>query len=88
MPSLVPLGKPPSPSGFLWEPSLRWVLWLGPKGGPLSLVVLAGTPRGLEFDMVKEELLGASGVRGVHDLHLWALTLSHPVVSVHVAVGE
>lgn len=38
--------------------------------------------------MVKEELLGASGVRGVHDLHLWALTLSHPVVSVHVAVGE
>ncbi|TRZ13339.1 hypothetical protein HGM15179_013770 [Zosterops borbonicus] len=51
-------------------------------------VLMEGTPRGLEFDVVKEELLGASGVRGVHDLHLWALTLSHPVVSVHVAVGE
>ncbi|NXI25285.1 ZNT3 protein, partial [Sterrhoptilus dennistouni] len=49
-------------------------------------VLMEGTPRGLEFDAVKEELLGASGVRGVHDLHLWALTLSHPVVSVHVAV--
>lgn len=42
VPCLVPLGKPPSPSGFLWEPSPRWVLWLGPKGGPLSLVVLQG----------------------------------------------
>nr|XP_030125697.3 zinc transporter 3 isoform X1 [Taeniopygia guttata] len=49
-------------------------------------VLMEGTPRGLEFDAVKEVLLGASGVRGVHDLHLWALTLSHPAVSVHVAV--
>ncbi|XP_058275933.1 probable proton-coupled zinc antiporter SLC30A3 isoform X3 [Hirundo rustica] len=50
-------------------------------------VLMEGTLRGLEFDAVKEVLLGASGVRGVHDLHLWALTLSHPAVSVHVAVG-
>ncbi|XP_041327253.1 zinc transporter 3 [Pyrgilauda ruficollis] len=49
-------------------------------------VLMEGTPRGLEFDAVKEVLLGASGVRGVHELHLWALTLSHPAVSVHVAV--
>ncbi|NWW35094.1 ZNT3 protein, partial [Panurus biarmicus] len=49
-------------------------------------VLMEGTPRGLEFDAVKEVLLGASGVRGVHNLHLWALTLSHPAVSVHVAV--
>ncbi|OWK51196.1 Zinc transporter 3 [Lonchura striata] len=58
----------------------------GPRVAPCDQVVLAGTPRGLEFDAVKEVLLGASGVRGVHDLHLWALTLSHPAVSVHVAV--
>lgn len=37
---------------------------------------------------MKEVLLAVSGVRGTHDLHIWALTLSHPVVSVHVAVGE
>lgn len=60
----------------------------GAQGWPPVTGGAAGTPRGLEFDAVKEELLGASGVRGVHDLHLWALTLSHPVVSVHVAVGE
>jgi len=37
---------------------------------------------------VTEELLAVSGVRAIHDLHVWALTPSHPLVSVHVAVGE
>lgn len=37
---------------------------------------------------MKEALLGVSGVKGAHDLHLWALTLSHHAVSAHVAVGE
>lgn len=37
---------------------------------------------------MKEALLGARGVRGVHDLHLWALTPSQAAVAVHVAVGE
>ncbi|NXW11682.1 ZNT3 protein, partial [Fregetta grallaria] len=49
-------------------------------------VLMEGTPRGLEFDAVKEVLLGVSGVKGAHDLHLWALTLSHHAVSVHLAV--
>ncbi|NWX45423.1 ZNT3 protein, partial [Steatornis caripensis] len=49
-------------------------------------VLMEGAPRGLEFDAVKEMLLGVSGVKGAHDLHLWALTLSHHAVSVHVAV--
>ncbi|KQK80626.1 hypothetical protein AAES_90647 [Amazona aestiva] len=31
-------------------------------------------------------LLAVNGVKGVHDLHLWALTLSHHAMSVHVAV--
>ncbi|XP_054149446.1 probable proton-coupled zinc antiporter SLC30A3 [Melozone crissalis] len=50
------------------------------------MVLMEGAPRGLHFDAVKEALLGARGVRGVHDLHLWALTLNHAAVSVHVAV--
>ncbi|XP_009459375.1 PREDICTED: zinc transporter 3 [Nipponia nippon] len=49
-------------------------------------VLMEGTPRGLEFDAVKEVLLGVSGVKGAHDLHLWALTPSHHAVSAHVAV--
>ncbi|NWQ69396.1 ZNT3 protein, partial [Neopipo cinnamomea] len=49
-------------------------------------VLMEGTPRGAEFNEVKEVLLGASGVRSAHDLRLWALTPSHPAVSVHVTV--
>ncbi|NWQ90838.1 ZNT3 protein, partial [Burhinus bistriatus] len=49
-------------------------------------VLMEGAPRSIEFDAVKEVLLGVSGVKGAHDLHLWALTLSHHAVSVHVAV--
>ncbi|NXX04119.1 ZNT3 protein, partial [Larus smithsonianus] len=51
-------------------------------------VLMEGAPRGVAFDAVKEVLLGVSGVKGTHDLHLWALTLSHHAMSVHVAVGE
>ncbi|NXV52811.1 ZNT3 protein, partial [Uria aalge] len=49
-------------------------------------VLMEGAPRGVAFDAVKEALLGVSGVKGAHDLHLWALTLSHHAVAVHVAV--
>ncbi|XP_057252815.1 probable proton-coupled zinc antiporter SLC30A3 isoform X2 [Pezoporus wallicus] len=49
-------------------------------------VLMEGTPRDLEFDAVKEMLLAVNGVKGVHDLHLWALTLSHHAMSVHMAV--
>ncbi|XP_075772406.1 putative proton-coupled zinc antiporter SLC30A3 isoform X2 [Pelodiscus sinensis] len=51
-------------------------------------VLMEGTPRGLEFSAVKDVLLAVKGVKGAHNLHLWALTLSHHVVSVHLAVGE
>uniref|UniRef100_A0A8C8ASL8 Probable proton-coupled zinc antiporter SLC30A3 n=1 Tax=Otus sunia TaxID=257818 RepID=A0A8C8ASL8_9STRI len=49
-------------------------------------VLMEGAPRGLEFSAVKGALLGVRGVKGAHDLHLWALTPSHHAVSVHVAV--
>ncbi|XP_062979733.1 probable proton-coupled zinc antiporter SLC30A3 [Elgaria multicarinata webbii] len=49
-------------------------------------VLMEGAPRGVEFQAVKELLLSIQGVKGAHSLHLWALTLSHHVVAVHVAV--
>ncbi|XP_074845188.1 putative proton-coupled zinc antiporter SLC30A3 isoform X2 [Carettochelys insculpta] len=50
-------------------------------------VLMEGAPRGLEFGAVKDVLLAVQGVKGAHDLHLWALTLTHHMVSVHLAVG-
>ncbi|XP_019336227.2 probable proton-coupled zinc antiporter SLC30A3 [Alligator mississippiensis] len=49
-------------------------------------VLMEGAPRGVEFNAVQDVLLAVKGVRSTHDLHLWALTLSHHVVSVHVAI--
>uniref|UniRef100_A0A8D0C542 Probable proton-coupled zinc antiporter SLC30A3 n=1 Tax=Salvator merianae TaxID=96440 RepID=A0A8D0C542_SALMN len=49
-------------------------------------VLMEGAPRGVEFRAVKELLLSVKGVKGAHSLHLWALTLSHHVVAVHLAV--
>ncbi|XP_077186171.1 putative proton-coupled zinc antiporter SLC30A3 [Paroedura picta] len=49
-------------------------------------VLMEGAPRGVEFQAVKELLLSVKGVKGAHNLHLWALTLSHHVVAVHVAI--
>ncbi|KAF7235885.1 Zinc transporter 3 [Varanus komodoensis] len=48
-------------------------------------VLMEGSPRGVEFPAVKELLLSIKGVKGAHSLHLWALTLSHHAVAVHVA---
>ncbi|NXK83899.1 ZNT3 protein, partial [Amazona guildingii] len=79
------LDLPPLPVGT--APSAPHQAWgWGPGPAPCDQVLLAGTPRGLEFDAVKEMLLAVNGVKGVHDLHLWALTLSHHAMSVHVAV--
>ncbi|XP_038252104.1 zinc transporter 3 [Dermochelys coriacea] len=49
-------------------------------------VLMEGAPRGVEFTAVKDVLLAVKDVKDTHNLHLWALTLSHHMVSVHLAV--
>ncbi|XP_018431211.1 PREDICTED: zinc transporter 2-like, partial [Nanorana parkeri] len=51
-------------------------------------VLMEGTPRSIAYNSVKEVLLTVQGVRSVHCLRLWALTLSQNVVSVHLAIGK
>lgn len=51
-------------------------------------VLLAGAPRSVEFEPVRDTLLSVPGVRATHDLHLWALTLTYHVASAHLAIGE
>uniref|UniRef100_A0A8C6ZJ33 Solute carrier family 30 member 2 n=1 Tax=Nothoprocta perdicaria TaxID=30464 RepID=A0A8C6ZJ33_NOTPE len=52
------------------------------------LVLMEGTPRGMDFNAVRETLLAVRGVRALHSLHLWALTASQPLLSVHVAISD
>nr|XP_056703662.1 proton-coupled zinc antiporter SLC30A2 [Euleptes europaea] len=52
------------------------------------LVLMEGTPKGVDFNEVKKILLSISGVKALHSLHIWALTVSQPVLSVHIAINE
>ncbi|XP_072413828.1 zinc transporter 2 [Chiloscyllium punctatum] len=51
-------------------------------------VLMEGTPKGMDFNSVKEVLLSIKGVKAMHGLQLWALTLNQPVLSVHIAIEE
>ncbi|KAM4796012.1 proton-coupled zinc antiporter SLC30A2 [Rhinophrynus dorsalis] len=52
------------------------------------LVLMEGTPKGVDFNLVKDTLLAINGVKALHSLHIWALTVSQPVLSVHIAINE
>ena len=47
-----------------------------------------GTPKGMDFNAVRETLLAVAGVEAVHSLHIWALTAAQPLLSVHIAISE
>lgn len=51
-------------------------------------ILLEATPRGLDLDEVREQLLSVDGVVGVHDLHAWTITSGIPVLSAHVVVDQ
>ncbi|XP_073528985.1 probable proton-coupled zinc antiporter SLC30A3 [Phyllobates terribilis] len=51
-------------------------------------VLMEGRPRSIAHGTVKEVLISVPGVRSVHSLRLWALTLNQNAVSVHLAIDE
>lgn len=52
-----------------------------------GVLCVSGSPKGIEFNSVKEVLLSVKAVKSMHSLHLWALTLGQALVSVHLAIG-
>ncbi|XP_019288080.2 proton-coupled zinc antiporter SLC30A2 isoform X5 [Panthera pardus] len=52
------------------------------------LVLMEGTPKGVDFTAVRDLLLSVEGVEALHSLHIWALTVSQPVLSVHIAIAQ
>ena len=49
-------------------------------------VLLQSAPRDIDVEAITAELGAIDGVADVHDLHLWTLTSSMPVASVHLRV--
>ncbi|XP_051879202.1 zinc transporter 2-like [Pristis pectinata] len=54
----------------------------------ILLVLMEGTPIGLNYNAVKEKILAVNGVKTMHSLHLWALSMNQVVLSVHVAIVD
>ncbi|XP_017711671.1 PREDICTED: zinc transporter 2 isoform X4 [Rhinopithecus bieti] len=52
------------------------------------LVLMEGTPKGVDFTAVQDLLLSVEGVEALHSLHIWALTMAQPVLSVHIAIAQ
>ncbi|XP_049640165.1 probable proton-coupled zinc antiporter SLC30A3 [Suncus etruscus] len=51
-------------------------------------VLMEGTPRNVGYEPVRDALLAVPGVRAIHDLHLWSLTLTYHMVSTHLAIDS
>lgn len=47
---------------------------------------LAGVPEGIEFDEVEAALAALPGVATVHDLHIWPMSTTETVLTVHLVM--
>jgi zinc transporter 2 len=51
-------------------------------------ILMEGFPRHLDYAAIASNLNALDGVRTVHNLHVWSLTLNKNALAVHLAVGE
>jgi cobalt-zinc-cadmium efflux system protein len=51
-------------------------------------ILLEGTPRDIDVEVLVKDIQQVSGVRGVHDLHVWSITQNMRALSAHVLVDD
>jgi cobalt-zinc-cadmium efflux system protein len=51
-------------------------------------VLMEGTPRHLDLDKIKKNLLEIAGVEDVHDLHTWSITSELIMISCHMTISD
>ena len=51
-------------------------------------ILLEGTPRDIDVEVMVKDIQQVPGVRGVHDLHVWSITQSMRALSAHVLVDD
>jgi cobalt-zinc-cadmium efflux system protein len=49
-------------------------------------ILLEASPAGIDLDEIRQHMTGVTGVREVHELHVWTITSGLPVFSAHVVV--
>lgn len=67
-------------------------LWVLPRTWTLlreaGQVLMQGVPKGIDLDALRSAIAASPDVLGVHDLHVWALGSSEPILSAHVVTGD
>lgn len=51
-------------------------------------ILLEGTPTGVNIDEIRAAMERVSGVRNVHDLHIWCLGSSSSALACHVTIAD
>lgn len=51
-------------------------------------ILMEGVPRSIEYSSLRRDLKSIDGVRSVHSLHAWSLTLDKNAIAVHLAIGR
>ena len=51
-------------------------------------ILLEGTPRDIDVEVMVKDIKQVPGVRGVHDLHVWSITQNMRALSAHVLVDD
>ncbi|MBO1012317.1 cation transporter [Achromobacter sp. SD115] len=49
-------------------------------------ILLEGVPPGMSLQAVRAAIAGTAGVASIHDIHLWAVTQSNPMLTGHVVL--
>ena len=51
-------------------------------------ILMESTPADVDMDALRRDMLAVEGVRGVHDLHVWSITLSLRTLSAHLITDD
>ncbi|RBP04216.1 P-type E1-E2 ATPase [Rossellomorea aquimaris] len=62
--------------------------WRVTKDSIHILILMEGSPKGIDTEEVKNSLAAIPGVIEVHDLHVWCITSGFTALSCHVVVGN
>ncbi len=67
-------------------------IWVLPRSWKLIAesvnILLEGVPQGIQLAQIEDRLTAISGVRSVHDLHVWAITSGKNSLTAHLVLVE
>ncbi|KAJ9079229.1 Zinc resistance conferring protein [Entomophthora muscae] len=81
-------------SRFLLDPAISIVITLliirftVPLIKSASIILLQGVPSSVPLDEVRTKVLALDGVVGIHELHIWQLSDTKAVASVHIIIDS